>query len=183
MKRLVLAAGVLLAAALPAQGQVHIQVGIQLPGPPPLVVVPGVPVYYAPGAPANVFFYGGQYWVFDGAGWFVGPTWSGPWVIVAPLQVPVPILSVPVRYYSVPPGHWKAWRREGPPRWEGHYGRDWREDDQERHWREREEGWRQARRREPDQRRGYDRDRDGAERPGKGQARGRGHGKGYTKSD
>jgi hypothetical protein len=165
MRRLVLAAALVTAAALPAPAQVRIDIGIQLPGPPPLVVIPGAPVYYAPSAPANVFFYGGQYWIFGAGGWHVGPTWSGPWVIVAPVRVPVPILRVPVRYYPAPPGHWKTWRRDGPPRWEAHYGRDWREDDHERHWREREERWEHAR----------DKDHDQHPGKGKGHAKGRGH--------
>ena len=51
--------------ASPANAQVHVDIGIHLPAPPPLVVVPGVAsVQYAPAAPANVFFYSGQYWVF-----------------------------------------------------------------------------------------------------------------------
>jgi hypothetical protein len=168
MRRLVLAAGLILVAVLPAQAQVRIDVDIRLPGPPALVVVPGAPVYYAPSAPANVFFYGDQYRVFHGGGWHVGPTWNGPWVVVAPIHVPRPILHVPVRYYKVKPVQWKAWRHDGPPRWEAHYGRDWREEDHERHWREREERWH------------HDRDRDhdrGRDHPGKGRGKAKGHGK------
>src|SRR2546425_6231524 len=91
--------------ASPAEAQVHVDIGINLPGPPALVVVPGTPVYYAPRAPANVFFYAHQYWVFGDAGWYVGPTWSGPWAVVEPGYVPAPILGVPVQYYPAPPGH------------------------------------------------------------------------------
>src|SRR5207247_8568101 len=54
----------------PANAQVHVDIGISLPAPPQLVVVPGAPaVRYAPAAPANFFFYGGQYWVFHDGGW------------------------------------------------------------------------------------------------------------------
>ena len=169
MRRLVLAAWLVTLGVLPAQAQVHIDIGIRLPSPPPLVVIPGVPVYYAPSAPANVFFYGEQYWVFHAGGWHVGPTWSGPWVVVAPVRVPAPILRVPVHYYKVPPGHWKGWRHDAPPRWEGQYGRDWREDDREKHWREREERWQHA---------GY-RDRDDDRHPGKGKGHGKSKGKGH----
>mgnify|MGYP003693828711 CR=1 FL=1 len=49
----------------PAYAQVHVDIGFSLPAPPPLVVVPAVPtVRYVPDAPRNIFFYGGQYWVF-----------------------------------------------------------------------------------------------------------------------
>ena len=150
MKRLVL--GALLVTAVsavtavtpfvpPAQAQVHVDIGIRLPGPPALVVIPGAPVYYAPQAPANVFFYAQQYWVFTSRGWHVGPTWNGPWVIVEPVRVPAPILLVPVRYYPAPPPPWRGWKREAPPQWDAHYGREWREDAHERQWREHEEKW------------------------------------------
>ena len=186
MRRFALAVCFVLAGVLPAPAQVRIDIGIQLPGPPPLVVIPGAPVYYAPSAPANVFFYGDQYWVFHAGGWHVGPTWGGPWVVVNPVVVPRPILLVPVRYYKVPPGHWKGWRHDGPPRWDVHYGRDWREDAHERHWREREDRWRHAEHRDRDGDRRDDRGRDDRRRDDrgrddrgkhKGHDRGRGHSK------
>src|SRR5262245_63455437 len=98
-----------------AEVQVGVNIGIQLQGPPPLVVIPGTPVYYAPRAPANIFFYAHQYWAFAGGGWYVGPTWNGPWVVVEPVYLPPPLLRIPVRYYPVPPPHWRAWRHDRPP--------------------------------------------------------------------
>jgi len=147
MKKL-LTCGALLVAIIvgPASAQVHVDIGINLPGPPAFVVVPGAPVYYAPRAPANMFFYGHRYWVFANNGWYVGPAWNGPWTIVHPAYVPAPILHVPVRYYPAPPPHWAAWHREAPPRWEAPHGREWREDVAERGWREREERWHGERR-------------------------------------
>lgn len=153
----------MLAAALPAAADVRVDIGIQLPGPPALVVIPGAPVYYAPRAPANVFFYGHQYWVFHSGGWYAGPSWNGPWAVVAPVHIPVPILHVPVRYYKAAPAHWKKWSHDARPRWDAHYGRDWREDDRERHWHAREKDW------DHGKPRGGDRD--------KGPGKGRGHGK------
>lgn len=164
MRAPILAALLVLAAGLPAQGQVRVD--IRLPAPPALVVIPGVPVYYARSAPVNVFFYAEEYWAFHEGGWYVGASWSGPWTVVAALHVPVPVLRIPVRYYNVRPSHWKSWRRDAPPRWEARYGRDWREDDRERRWHDREMDWDKGK------------DRDGirtrtATRGGKG----RGHGK------
>lgn len=143
MKRLILVALLVTASAVPAQAQVRvgIDIGINLPGPPALVVVPGAPVYYAPRAPANVFFYAHQYWAFASGGWYVGAGWGGPWAVVEPAFVPLPLLRVPVRYYPAPPPGWKKWRSEAPPQWGAPYGRDWREDARERGWREREEPW------------------------------------------
>ncbi len=43
--------------------------------------------------------------------------------------------------YPVPPPPWTGWRREAPPQWEPHYGREWHEEAHERNWREREERW------------------------------------------
>src|SRR6266705_2673635 len=68
----------------PADAQVNVDIGIRLPAPPHLVVVPGIAaVSYAPAAPANFFFYGGQYWVFTQSGWHVSRRHDGPWVLVA----------------------------------------------------------------------------------------------------
>jgi len=138
---LMLAVLILMAAAVPARAQVRVDIGIHLPGPPALAIVPGAPVYYAPHAPANIFFYGSQYWAFHGNGWYVGPTWNGPWAVVEPIHVPVPVLRVPVRYYHVQPAHWRGWQHGAPPRWDAHWGREWRETAHERDWREREERW------------------------------------------
>jgi len=137
----VLSAMLTITVAGSGQAQVRVDVGIHLPAPPAFVVIPGMPVYYAPSTPTNVFFYAHQYWAFESAGWYVGPSWNGPWAGVAPMYVPAPILQVPVGYYRVPPPHWREWRRDAPPRWEGHYGREWHEEDHERNWREREDRW------------------------------------------
>ena len=100
--------------------QVSVNVGINLPGPPSLVIIPQTPVAYAPAVPANLFFYGGQYYVFAKNGWYIGPTYNGPWGVVAPTHIPPPILAVPVRYYRAPPPGWKHWKRAEPPRWDKH---------------------------------------------------------------
>ena len=154
VKRLMLAMVFVLVVVVPAWAQVSIDIGIRLPGPPPLAVIPNTVVYYAPSAPANVFFYGHQYWVYQPTGWYVGPGWNGPWVVVQPVQVPQPLLRVPVRYYRVPPGQWKKGQHEAPPHWDAHYGRDWHEAAQEREWREREERW------DHGKHKGWDKDKD-----------------------
>jgi len=141
VKPLLIAALLVLALTVPAPAQLRVDIGVNLPAPPSLVVVPGTPVYYAPQAPANVFLYGHQYWAFTPSGWHVGPNWNGPWAVVEPAFVPVPVLRVPVQYYPAPPGHWRGWARNAPPRWDGNYGRNWRETSAERDWREKEERW------------------------------------------
>ena len=116
----------LVACATVGHAQVGVNIDINLPGPPSLVIIPRTPVAYAPAAPANLFFYGGQYYVFASNGWYAGPTYNGPWGVIAPAYVPAPILAVPVRYYRKPPKAWKQWRREAPPRWEAAWGPDWK---------------------------------------------------------
>ena len=115
-------------AGLPGRGeaQVSLNIGINLPAPPSFVLVPGTPVAYAPAVPGNYFFYGGQYYVFTSGIWYVAPRYNGPWVTVAPAYVPLPLLSVPVKYYRVPPPHWKGWRREAAPRWDPSWGHQWK---------------------------------------------------------
>ena len=155
---------VLLALILtgPAAAQVHVDIGIHLPAPPQLVIVPGVPaVQYAPAAPANFFFYGGQYWVFANDGWHVSRHHDGPWILVGPQFVPRPLLFVPVRYYRVPPGHWKQWNHEAAPRWGHEWGREWAD---KRSWKDRDDD------RGDDRGKGHGEDR--------GEGRGKGHGKG-----
>jgi len=126
--RLVVAAVLSLVAAAPAAAQVHIDIGIHLPAPPRLVVVPQVPaVQYVPAIQANLFFYNGQYWAFSNGGWYVSASHAGPWIVVAPQFVPRPVLLVPVQYYRVPPGHWKKWESKRAPRWHDEYGREWSE--------------------------------------------------------
>lgn len=149
-----------LAAVVPAvahaQVQVHVDIGLHLPAPPQLFVVPQVPsVQYvpAPASPGNLFFYNGQYWAFASGGWYVSRGYNGPWIVVAPQFVPRPVLLVPVQYYHVPPGHWRNWERSRPPHWHEDWGREWAD---KREWKSRERG------------RGGDR----GEKPGKG----RGHG-------
>ena len=121
----ILVAGLL--GAIPAQADsVNIGINIGSPPPPPpivvaappqLVVVPGTPVYYAPGLNVNFFFHKGRYYTFHGGSWFVASAHNGPWTFVALERVPQPILVVPVQYYKVPPGHWK---KGGPPPWAAH---------------------------------------------------------------
>jgi hypothetical protein len=122
----------LLCAVTPAAAQVSIgiglpsiNIGINLPVFPELVVVPGSPVYYAPRLGGNFFFYDGLFWVFEGDNWYASSWYNGPWALAAPEIVPVFILRVPVRYYRHPPAYFKGWQSSGPPHWGEHWGRDW----------------------------------------------------------
>ena len=116
------AAAALLWSGVSAAGpDVTIDIGISAPpvvltAPPSLVVVPGTSVYYAPDVPANFFFHKGRYYTVVNGNWSMAPAYSGPWSVIQIGQVPLPILSVPVEYYKIPPGHMK---KKGPPSWAG----------------------------------------------------------------
>jgi hypothetical protein len=102
-----------------------INIGIEMPAYPEMVPVPGYPVYYAPGANTNYFFYDGLYWVYARDGWYASSWYNGPWRMVAPDRVPLYVLRVPVRYYRAPPPYFRGWHGDHPPRWGEHWGRDW----------------------------------------------------------
>jgi len=99
----------------------HVNFGMNIGAPPPLVAVPGLPVYRAPSVPDNYFVYGGYYYLFHGGTWFYSARYNGPWTSLVIQQVPRPILAVPVTYYRNPPGHWK---KHGPPPWAEAKGHD-----------------------------------------------------------
>jgi len=119
-------------SATTAQAQVSVSIGINFPVYPELVPVPGYPVYYAPQARSNYFFYDGMYWVYQRDNWYASSWYNGPWWAVDPEAVPLFILRVPVRYYRQPPTYFRGWRPDAPPRWGDHWGRDW--DQRHRGW-------------------------------------------------
>lgn len=101
---------------------------------PDLVLVPGLPVYYAPRLGHNYFFSDGLYWVLEGDRWYSSYWYGGPWRYVAIEYVPVYVLRVPVYYYRRPPTWFGRWHPQQPPHWSDRYGRDF----EARH-----PGWRQ----------------------------------------
>ncbi len=134
MRYLLVASSLLLGSVGSAQAQVSIGIGVGLPAVdiginvpvyPELVRVPGYPVYYDPRASVNYFFYDGAYWVYQGDDWYASSWYNGPWQLVGPERVPLFVLRVPVRYYRQPPGYFRGWRADAPPRWGEHWGRDW----------------------------------------------------------
>ncbi len=113
-------AGVSISIGLP-----HVSIGINLPLFPQLVPVPGYPVYYAPRVAANYFFYDGMYWVYRDDYWYASYWYNGPWWVVDPLDIPVFLLRIPVRYYHYPPVYFRGWRPDAPPHWGEYWGPAW----------------------------------------------------------
>ena len=106
-------------------GLPNLSIGINLRSYPELVVVPGYPVYYAPREDANLFFYDGMYWIFQGDNWYASAWYNGPWGFVDREIVPLYILRIPVAYYRQPPAYFHGWQFDAPPRWGDHWGHDW----------------------------------------------------------
>lgn len=104
---------------------VSVNVGINVPVFPNLVLVPGYPVYYDPAIGLNYFFYDGLYWVFAGDNWYASGWYNGPWRYVERYRVPLYVLRVPVRYYRQPPPYFRSWHADEPPHWDERWGRDW----------------------------------------------------------
>ena len=98
-------------------GEPHASIGVNFAAYPEFVRVPNYPVYYAPRANANVFFYDGLYWVYQGDRWYASSWYNGPWGEVMPEAVPVYVLRVPVRYYAHRPAYFSGWAQDAPPRW------------------------------------------------------------------
>ena len=120
LKKMLVGSVIGLAALAGSAGTGHagvsVDLGIHLGAPAPLEPVPASPVYYAPTAGANLFSFDGDFYVFLGTKWYVGPAQVGPWSELPPEFVPRPVLAVPVQYYRVPPREWAHWRRDAPPR-------------------------------------------------------------------
>lgn len=127
MRLRALLACVILGAAAPvvAMAQAGVPIGFNIGAYPDFIRVPGYPVYYAPRLQENVFFYDGLYWVYARDNWHTSRWYNGPWDLVDRYRVPYYVLRVPVRYYRRPPGYFRNWRRDEPPRWGDRWGREW----------------------------------------------------------
>jgi hypothetical protein len=134
LRTLYVAMALAIAPAAAVQAQVNfgisigvpgVQIGINTPYYPELVQVPGYPVYYAPQASANIFFYDGLYWVYAHDDWYASTWYNGPWQLTPREYVPLYVLRVPVRYYRQPPVYFSGWYLDAPPRWGHHWGHDW----------------------------------------------------------
>jgi hypothetical protein len=101
MRNFIFALGLAACSIAPAMADVDL--GLDLGATPRLVEIPGYPVSYAPDLNTNYFVYDDKYWVFDGAAWYEGPRYNGPWQAVDPTQVPTILQQVPVEFYNRPP--------------------------------------------------------------------------------
>jgi hypothetical protein len=96
------------------------------PAPPPVVVIPGTYVYYAPGLTVDILFYRGYWYRPHGDRWYRSRSYNGPWGFVVPRNVPRALISLPPHYREVGPG-----RRHIPY---GQLKKNWGKWERERHW-------------------------------------------------
>lgn len=127
LRHMLIVLPMLLGTIAVSHAEISINIGINMPSYPRLVVVPGYPVYYDPYVNANYFFYDGMYWVYQDDDWYASSWYNGPWQRVDPFYVPLYVLRVPVRYYRRPPPYFHTWRADAPPHWGEHWGRDWQQ--------------------------------------------------------
>jgi hypothetical protein len=105
---------------------VHIGVGVPvlpavvIPAPPAVVMIPNMPVYYAPDVGMDLFFYSGSWYRRHDDHWFRASYYNGPWAYTQPSHVPAVFMHMPAHYNRIPPGHAriphgqlrKHWHRE-----------------------------------------------------------------------
>ena len=104
-----------------------------IPAPPPVVVIPGTYVYAVPDIDVDILFYQG-YWYRPHQGyWFRARSYNGPWVYLAPPQVPRVLIELPPDYRRPPPGY-----RRIPY---GQFKKNWGAWDRQRYW-DRDKEWR-----------------------------------------
>lgn len=144
------AAGALLIAPglflpIEAGAGMNLNIGINLapspyviPEPPPVAVIPGTYVYYAPDIAVDILFYGG-YWYRPVEGrWYRARSYNGPWGYIVTNRVPGALLHLPRDYRHARPVN------ERIPY--GQLKKNWRQWERERHWeraglRHEDSGW------------------------------------------
>ncbi len=139
----------LFALLVPGIGTAHAEVSININlGPPPIVVaappemvmVPESRVYFVPDPQIDIFFYAGYWWSPRGSRWYRARAYEGPWVHLAPVDVPRAVIYMPrdyrTRYANAPRypyGHWKQehhnWEKQHAKdhrRWEKEQAKEWK---------------------------------------------------------
>lgn len=118
--------------ATESRAEVNLNIGINagppayvIPAPPPVVVIPGTYVYYAPGLKVDILFYHGYWYRPHGSHWYRARSHNGPWSFVSPGRVPRPLVALPHDYRHVQ-------GREHIPY--GQLKKNWKRWEQERHW-------------------------------------------------
>jgi hypothetical protein len=111
-----------------AEINVNVGIGVPLPHvvihePPPVVVIPGTYVYFAPNVGVNIFFYHGYWYRPHDGRWYRANGYNGPWHKVRKRRVPHVVRELPpdfrhrVRHqeqihYRDLNKNWQVWERD-----------------------------------------------------------------------
>ncbi len=124
-----------------AYAGVSVGIGINIPvyrfaAPPPLVVIPGTYVYYAPDADVDILFYNGFWYRPYEDRWYRARGYNGPWNLIASSIVPGVLLEIQPDFHHRYAGHDRIPYKD--------FRRNWKRWEKDRYW-ERNEQWRAGR--------------------------------------
>lgn len=143
---LVASAMFLVLTGFSSQSNAGVSVGIDInipayrfAAPPPLVVIPGSYVYFAPEADVDIVFYHGFWYRPYKGRWFRARAYNGPWGLIAPVKVPRVLIELPPDFRHIYMEHPRIAHRD--------FNRNWRGWERNKYW-ERDERWREGRGRE-----------------------------------
>jgi len=113
-----------------AGAEVHVTIAppppFALHAPPPLMLIPGTYVYFAPDIDGDIIYFQGYWYRPYRSGWYRSNSYNGRWVLVPKGRVPRAVISLP-----------PDWRRISPGQQRIPYGqvqRNWHQWERDRHW-------------------------------------------------
>jgi hypothetical protein len=117
-----------------AEVSVNIGIGVRLPqvvipAPPPVVVIPGTYVYFAPDVGVDIFFYHGYWYRPHHGRWYRAGGYNGPWNNIESSRVPHVLRDLPPDFRNTARHHerirhsdlkrnWKTWEQK--KHWDRH---------------------------------------------------------------
>lgn len=146
-----------------AEVNVNVSVGVPVPGvvvgAPPAVLFQAPPLFLAPrklgfyvgvDVPYDIIFWGSNYYLYYGNGWYRASNYNGPWVVIAPDRLPPGIRKHRVEYIrEYRDNEYRVYNRERE-RYPRRYVRDGRE--YRGYWKDEKRDWKEEKRNEREER-------------------------------
>lgn len=107
----------------PSYAGVDVNINLQIPLPPPIVVeappemviIPEAGVYVVVGAPYDLYFISGRYYYFHNSYWYWSRGYGGPWVHIEYRMLPPGLRKYKIeRLHEFREHAWKEYREHGP---------------------------------------------------------------------